>query len=105
MYGENGNSFIGWDSGLLFMEVADKGADNAASAGWFFQIVFAATASTIVSGHAEGISVVPRHHTNPTEPVVAGGKLDLSEIAFSTLSLGDFHCTEIQKSTDINKKL
>lgn len=50
MYGENGNGFIGWDTNMLFMEVADKGADNATSAAWFFQIVFAATAATIVSG-------------------------------------------------------
>ena len=50
MYGENGNAFIGWDANMLFMEVADKGADNSTSASWFFQIVFAATAATIVSG-------------------------------------------------------
>ncbi len=50
MYGENGNGFIGWDSSMLFMDVADKGSNNATSAAWFFQIVFAATAATIVSG-------------------------------------------------------
>ncbi len=50
MYGESGNAFIGWDPNLLFMDVADKGADNSTTAAWFFQIVFAATAATIVSG-------------------------------------------------------
>ncbi len=50
MYGESGNSFVGWDSGLLFMGASDLATDNATSAAWFFQIVFAATAATIVSG-------------------------------------------------------
>jgi Amt family ammonium transporter len=55
MYGENGNSFIGWDSAYLFMGAAlDAGADSAGafsnSAAWFFQMVFCATAATIVSG-------------------------------------------------------
>ena len=50
MYGESGSGFIGWDSSLLMMGSANLGTDNALSAGWFFQVVFAATAATIVSG-------------------------------------------------------
>ncbi|WP_353566457.1 ammonium transporter [Haloferula sargassicola] len=50
MYGENGNSWIGWDSNLLLLGSATAGQDYALSAGWFFQVVFAATAATIVSG-------------------------------------------------------
>lgn len=50
MYGESGNGFMGWDSGLLFLGSAAAGQDNATSAGWLFQVVFAATAATIVSG-------------------------------------------------------
>ncbi|WP_269523154.1 ammonium transporter [Coraliomargarita parva] len=50
MYGESGNGFFGWDSSLLLMNSATLGTDNATSAGWFFQVVFAATAATIVSG-------------------------------------------------------
>jgi Amt family ammonium transporter len=50
MYGENGNGFVGWDSNLVFMEAMDKGSDNLTSVSWLFQIVFAATAATIVSG-------------------------------------------------------
>jgi ammonium transporter, Amt family len=50
MYGGSGNGFIGWDPSLLFLDGATMGSDNATSAGWFFQVVFAATAATIVSG-------------------------------------------------------
>lgn len=50
MYGGNGNAFIGWDKDLLFLGSATAGQDYAASASWFFQVVFAATAATIVSG-------------------------------------------------------
>lgn len=50
MYGENGNSIIGWDSSLLFLSSGNAGEDQALSAGWLFQVVFAATAATIVSG-------------------------------------------------------
>ena len=49
MYGGAGK-FIGWDSSLFMMGSATAGQDNATSAGWFFQVVFAATAATIVSG-------------------------------------------------------
>jgi Amt family ammonium transporter len=50
MYGESGSSFMGWDSSYLFMSAATDGQDFALSAAWFFQVVFAATAATIVSG-------------------------------------------------------
>jgi len=50
MYGEAGNKFFGWDGGLLFLGNAGSGQDNATSAAWLFQVVFAATAATIVSG-------------------------------------------------------
>jgi len=50
MYGGSGNSFIGWDSSMLFLDGSTMGNDNATSASWFFQVVFAATAATIVSG-------------------------------------------------------
>ena len=50
MYGEGGSSFIGWDSSLVFLSSITDAADGAGSAGWFFQVVFAATAATIVSG-------------------------------------------------------
>ncbi len=49
MYGANGNSFIGWDKNLLLLGSFTQG-DPAGSAGWYFQVVFAATAATIVSG-------------------------------------------------------
>lgn len=50
MYGGNGNAFVGWDKELLFLGSATAGQNYAASASWFFQVVFAATAATIVSG-------------------------------------------------------
>ena len=50
MYGEMGNKYIGWDKTLLFLGNANSGQDDALSASWLFQIVFAATAATIVSG-------------------------------------------------------
>jgi Amt family ammonium transporter len=50
MYGENGSSLIGWDSALIFLGSGTAGQDMSLSAGWFFQVVFAATAATIVSG-------------------------------------------------------
>lgn len=50
MYGANGNGFIGWDRALLFLGKASAAQDFKESASWFFQIVFAATAATIVSG-------------------------------------------------------
>ena len=50
MYGGNGNGFIGWDANLLFLGSANTGQDDALSASWLFQVVFAGTAATIVSG-------------------------------------------------------
>jgi ammonium transporter, Amt family len=50
MYGSGGSSLIGWDSAYLFLGHAGSGQNAAESAGWFFQVVFAATAATIVSG-------------------------------------------------------
>ena len=50
MYGTKGTSFVGWDPAYVFMSGSSSGADAATSAGWFFQMVFAATAATIVSG-------------------------------------------------------
>jgi len=50
MYGEQGNAFIGWDPDLLFLGSANSGQDDALSAAWLFQVVFAGTAATIVSG-------------------------------------------------------
>ena len=50
MYGTKGSSFVGWDSAYLFMSGSNDGADAPTSAAWFFQMVFAATAATIVSG-------------------------------------------------------
>ncbi|MBI1370934.1 MAG: ammonium transporter [Planctomycetes bacterium] len=50
MFGTHGNSFIGWDSSLAFLGSATNGEAPATSAMWLFQIVFAATAATIVSG-------------------------------------------------------
>ena len=45
MYGENGNSFIGWDSSLVMMSSATDAGDNATRAGGVFQVVLAATAA------------------------------------------------------------
>lgn len=50
MYGESGNRLIGWDSSLLFLGSAANAQDFGLSAFWLFQVVFAATAATIVSG-------------------------------------------------------
>ncbi|WOO39524.1 ammonium transporter [Rubellicoccus peritrichatus] len=50
MYGEMGNTFIGWDKGLVFLDTANNGQDNLLSAGWLFQVVFCGTAATIVGG-------------------------------------------------------
>jgi ammonium transporter, Amt family len=50
MYGSAGSGWIGWDSAYLFLGHAGSAQDPAESAGWFFQVVFAATAATIVSG-------------------------------------------------------
>ena len=50
MFGEGGNSWVGWDKTLLFLGNANSGQDNLLSAKWIFQVVFAATAATIVSG-------------------------------------------------------
>ena len=55
MYGEQGNGFLGWGTDYLFMQHGlDAGTDSAGAfgnaAGWFFQMVFCATAATIVSG-------------------------------------------------------
>jgi Amt family ammonium transporter len=50
MYGGNGGSFLGWDKNLLLLGSATDGQDMASSASWLFQVVFAATAATIVSG-------------------------------------------------------
>lgn len=50
MYGAGGSGWIGWDSSYLFLGHANVAENAAESAGWFFQVVFAATAATIVSG-------------------------------------------------------
>lgn len=50
MYGAGGSSWFGWDSTYLFLGHAGSAENAAESAGWFFQVVFAATAATIVSG-------------------------------------------------------
>ena len=50
MYGTKGTGFIGWDPDFVFMSATNDGSDPSGSAGWFFQMVFAATAATIVSG-------------------------------------------------------
>ncbi|MBK1856806.1 ammonium transporter [Cerasicoccus arenae] len=54
MYGA-GDGFIGWSPEYFFMQSAIVSPENAAAAsmeaaGWVFQVVFAATAATIVSG-------------------------------------------------------
>lgn len=55
MYGGHGNGFIGWDSSLLFLPGGPTSSGPTShqaitSASWMFQVVFAATAATIVSG-------------------------------------------------------
>jgi ammonium transporter, Amt family len=49
MYGGSGNGFIGWDKDLFLLGKYTQG-DGAGSASWLFQVVFAATSATIVSG-------------------------------------------------------
>lgn len=49
MYGAS-NGFIGWDAGLVGLNAFGDGSSNLDSAGWLFQVVFAATAATIVAG-------------------------------------------------------
>lgn len=49
MYGES-MGFMGWSSDYFIMGSMADGSDNATSVGWFFQVVFCATAATIVSG-------------------------------------------------------
>jgi Amt family ammonium transporter len=50
MYGTHGNSYFGWDADLLMLGSGTSGQDYGLSASWLFQVVFAATAATIVSG-------------------------------------------------------
>lgn len=55
MYGGDGNAFVGWSSDYFFMSAAVPtpetiSAASTEAAGWVFQVVFAATAATIVSG-------------------------------------------------------
>lgn len=50
MYGAAGTNWIGWDPAYLLLGHAGSAQNAAESAGWFFQVVFAATAATIVSG-------------------------------------------------------
>ena len=51
MFGDNGNAYFGWDPNFLFLgEIGQSGDAAYQSAFWFFQVVFAATAATIVSG-------------------------------------------------------
>lgn len=54
MYG-TGSGFVGWSSDYFFMSAAvvtpeDVAGPSYEAAGWVFQVVFAATAATIVSG-------------------------------------------------------
>lgn len=53
MYSSGDSNFFGFDSSLFMLDAANAPTDNggyATSAGWMFQVVFAATAATIVSG-------------------------------------------------------